>query len=153
MSSFIGLEVTGVEDLIKDFKGYEKEAQKAMDKAIDDTSKAVESDAKKRLNGLFGSAKHNIHGGAGLLGSIYNRVVKTGEKVVGTSKEYAAYIEFGTGDLVEIPEGLESVAAQFRGKGIRKVNIKGDSYLNWAAINQRKRFIERISTNLNKIKK
>lgn len=151
MAGFIGLEVTGTENLIRDFKGYEKEATKAVDKAVSDTAKAVETDAKKRLNGNFGSRKHVVYGN--LLRSIYNRAVQSMEKVVGTPVKYAAYIEFGTGDLVEIPTGLESVAAQFKGKGIRKVNIKGDSFLNWAAVNQRKKFIERIQTNLNKIKK
>jgi hypothetical protein len=151
MAGFIGLQVTGAEDLIKDFKGYEKEAQKAVDKAVSDTAKMIETDAKNRLKGLYGSAKHIVTGV--LRSSIYNKPAADGGKVVGTYVDYAPYIEFGTGDLVEIPEGTEDVAAQYRGKGIRKVNIKGDSFLNWAAVNQRKKFIERITNNLNKIKK
>jgi phage gpG-like protein len=37
--------------------------------------------------------------------------------------DYAAYVEFGTGDLVDIPKGLEGYASQFKGKDIRKVNL------------------------------
>jgi hypothetical protein len=151
MSGFIGLEVTGTDNLIKDFKGYEKEAQEAVDKAVSDTAKSVETDAKNRLKGLYGSAKHIVTGV--LRSSIYNRPAIGGGKVVGTTVDYAPYIEFGTGDLVEIPEGTGDVAAQYKGKGIRKINIKGDSFLNWAAVNQRKKLIERITGNLNKIKK
>jgi hypothetical protein len=149
----IGVEISGVEGLLQDFKGYEKEAGKAIDKAVDDTASMIQTIAKNRLRGLLGSAKHTIHGGAGLLGSIYKRTVQAMEKVVGTPVYYAPYIEFGTGDLVEIPEGAESVAIQFKGKGIRKVNIKGDSFLNYAAVDQQKKLIERIETNLNKIQK
>ena len=42
---------------------------------------------------------------------------------------YAPYHEFGTGDLVDIPPGLESIAIVFKGKGIRKVNISPQPYL------------------------
>lgn len=152
----IGLEVTGVEGLIRGFKGYEKEAEKAISKAVTDTAKAIESDAKKRLAGQLGSNKHTIHGGAGLLGSIYNRVVDVLEKVVGTNTHYAPYIEFGTGDLVftnyDFSDEAKATAAQYKGKGIRKVNIRGDSFLNWAAVNQRAKLEKRITDNLNKIK-
>jgi phage gpG-like protein len=37
--------------------------------------------------------------------------------------DYAAYVEFGTGGLVNVPKGLEQYAIQFKGKGIRQVNL------------------------------
>ena len=37
---------------------------------------------------------------------------------------YAPYMEFGTGKYVKILPGYEDIAAQFRGKGIREVNIR-----------------------------
>jgi phage gpG-like protein len=36
---------------------------------------------------------------------------------------YAPYIEFGTGGLVDVPKGLEQYAIQFKGKGIKQVNL------------------------------
>jgi len=143
--SFIGLEISGVEGLLQDFKGFKKEAEIAINKAVSDTSRAIETDAKNRLR----DCNHVVFGN--LLRSIYNRVIQSMEKIVGTNVYYAPYIEFGTGDLVEIPEGTEEVAIQFKGKGIRKVNIKGDSFLNWAAVNQSKKLVDRIENNLNKI--
>lgn len=41
---------------------------------------------------------------------------------VSSNVHYSPYVEFGTGNLVQIPEGLEEYASQFRGKGIRKIN-------------------------------
>ena len=149
------LEIVGLEQLKAGFEDYEKQAQKAIKKATDDTAKAVETDAKKRLKGLYGSVKHWITGR--LAQSIYNRPssdvsTKSYEKLVGTNVEYAPYIEFGTGDFVEVPDGAESIAAQYEGQGIRKVNIRGDSFLNWAAVNQASKYKERIITRLNKLK-
>jgi hypothetical protein len=34
-----------------------------------------------------------------------------------SSEDYSAYMEFGTGQYVQVPAGLESYASQFRGKG------------------------------------
>jgi hypothetical protein len=151
MSQFIGLEVSGIDQLLKDFKGYEREAGRAIDKAVDDTADQISKIAKERLQGMQGSSRHIVYGN--LIRSIYRRTLGAMERIVGTPVNYAPYIEFGTGDLVEIPEGTEEVAAQFKGRGIRKVNIKGDSFLNFAAVHERKKLIDRITTNLNKIKK
>ena len=153
----IGIEIDNqsVRNLLSDLKGYDREAEKAIEKAVSDTSLAVQTDAKNRLRGMLGSDKHTIHGGAGLLGSIYNRIVGKMEKIVGSDKHYAPYIEFGTGDLVftnfDFDNDAKEMAAQYKGKGIRKVNIRGDSFLNWAAVNQQKKLIDRITNNLNKI--
>ena len=37
---------------------------------------------------------------------------------------YSAYVEFGTGGTVSIPKGFEEMASKFKGKGIRKINLK-----------------------------
>ncbi len=169
---FIGVEIDNlnIQGLLRDLKGYEKESEKAIDKAVTDTAKAIQTDAKDRLRSYLAIVGEYVtsksgrktqakrgHGGSGLTGSIYNRVVKSMEKVVGSNKHYAPYIEFGTGDLVftnfDFDNDAKEVAAQFKGKGIRKVNIKGGSFLNWAAVNQQKKLIERIETNLNAINK
>lgn len=154
MSQFIGVEISGMQGVLNDFKRFDNEVEKAIIKATDDTAKNVISDARKRLKGLLGSSKHWI---TGTLAKSIKRMKQYEadkyEQVVGTDLEYAPYIEFGTGDMVEIPEGAEGVASQFKGKGIRKVNIKGDSFLNWSAINQRGKFTERVKEQLSKIKK
>ena len=145
----------GAYKLMLGFEKYKDESSKAVTDAVNETSLAVESDAKNRLAGNLGSNRHTVHGGAGLLGSIYKHKVNDFEKQVGTNQNYAPYIEFGTGDLVftnfDFDANARQVASQYRGKGIRKVNIRGDSFLNWAAVNQQPKLIERIENNLNKI--
>lgn len=43
--------------------------------------------------------------------------------------KYAAYIEFGTGGLVDVPAGYEDLAVRFKGRNIRKVNIRPQPFL------------------------
>ena len=151
--SFIDCEILGVSGVVSDFKKYGSEAEKAIDIAVKKTGLAVESDAKKRLKGMFGSAKHWISGR--LASSIYNRKIQNGERIVGTDVKYAPYIEFGTGSVVfqnfDFDADARRIASQYKGSGVRKVNIKGDSFMNWAAVNQQNKNVERIKEELNKI--
>lgn len=48
---------------------------------------------------------------------------------VGNSANYAPYHEFGTGGLVAIPADWGEIAAAFRGRGIRVVNIPARPFL------------------------
>jgi hypothetical protein len=48
---------------------------------------------------------------------------------VGFNKEYAPYVEFGTGGTVNIPPNWEDFASQFKGKGIKTINLKARPYL------------------------
>ena len=149
----ISVEVTGDKELIADLRGYEKQADKAIQKAVDDTARKIKEIAITRLKGGLGSAVHVIAGW--LIGSIYDKPGEKLERMVGTGQEYAPYIEFGTGELVfqnfEFDADSRRAAAEYKGK--KKVKgIRGDSFLNYGAVNQRKKFIERITDNLNKIK-
>ena len=51
---------------------------------------------------------------------------------------YGPYMEFGTGAHVRILPGYADIASEFRGKGIRKVNLKAQPYLfdNFERINK-----------------
>jgi len=136
------------------FEKYKVQSDKALDKAIDRTAFAVQKDAQSRLQGMFGSKRHIVF--ARLMRDIYLRTFGKFEKRVGSNVEYAPYIEFGTGDLVftnfNFSPEAKVAAAEFKGRGIRKINIHGDSFLNWAAVNQTPKHRERIIEELNKIK-
>jgi len=47
---------------------------------------------------------------------------------ISVNVEYAPYQEFGTGDKVSVPQGLEAYAMQFKGQGKRKVNMSPQPY-------------------------
>jgi len=45
------------------------------------------------------------------------------------SADYAPFMEFGTGGLVDIPSGFEELATQFKGNGVKKINLKAQPFL------------------------
>lgn len=59
----------------------------------------------------------------GILKGSINGEVDGMNAVIGTPVKYSPYIEFGTGGLVDVPEGLEDYAMKFKGAGVKQVNI------------------------------
>lgn len=67
-----------------------------------------------------------------LRSSIQLKEIDKGDKImytVGSRLKYAPYVEFGTGGLVSVPAGYEDFALQFKGKGIKKINLRPRPYL------------------------
>ena len=61
--------------------------------------------------------------------------------------EYAPYVEFGTIELVEVPNELTEYAMQFKGKGIiKKGGMKARPYLYPALVAERPKFIAAIKS-------
>jgi len=73
------------------------------------------------------------------------------------NKKYAPYIEFGTGRLVSLDDMLElgipsTYAMQFKGKGIRQVNLPARPFLFSSARKELKNLMDRLTKRINKIK-
>lgn len=138
------VEVEGIDQLIRDFRHFGKEADKAIKRGVDATALAVETDAKEKLksDGHVDTRRllQSIHtetkqgqqfsyrdaNGATHTGSLGEKM-KEDEAVAGTNVHYAPYVEFGT------------------------KYMKGDSYLGYAAVKQAKNLRERIIKELNKL--
>lgn len=69
---------------------------------------------------------------------------KLGARILVRNVKHAPYREFGTGDLVKIPKGFDAYAAQFKGKGIRKVNSKAQPHLIPAFVDEQPKFVARV---------
>jgi HK97 gp10 family phage protein len=91
-------------------------------------------------------------GAAGLSGAINAFQETKNSWAVEANKNYAAYVEFGTGRLVKIPKGLESYAAQFKGRGVREVNLPARPFLFPAFETGKKWLINEIKNILKKAK-
>jgi HK97 gp10 family phage protein len=55
---------------------------------------------------------------------------------------YAAYMEFGTGGNVSVPLELADIAIQFKGKGVKKIDLRPRPYMYPALVRQRRIFLE-----------
>lgn len=75
-------------------------------------------------------------------------VLKDLQTELTSSALYSPYVEFGTGKLVSVPKGLEDFAIQFKGAGIREVNLPARPFFFPPYILERPRLLKNIDNVL-----
>lgn len=119
-----------------------------------ETVQRLESVLAKEVSAMMQEARNNCHVDTGQLkGATGWGRLGALSYVIYSRKTYAPYVEFGTGRLVDVPEGLETYAAQFKGKGVRQVNIPARPYFFPAYVKYRQRIIDGIKKELDEIEK
>jgi len=100
------MKIVGVSKVMAELRAKKK----GIDKQIDDITQAnaieMAGDATKRAPEAFGKLKQSIN---------YSRVVFLKWKTT-VNKEYAGFMEFGTGTKVNVPAEFTDMAATFKGK-------------------------------------
>jgi HK97 gp10 family phage protein len=125
MANDVSFKIEGLDALIKRLGKLPIEIEKEVANEVNASALAIQSKAKRAV------AANSTDKGR-LLGSIQLKEVNKGSKViytVGSALKYAPYVEFGTGGTVNVPAGYEDFAIQFKGKGIRKINLRARPYL------------------------
>jgi len=122
MADHINFKIDGLDKLIEKLGKLPIEIEKEVANEVNASALAIQSKAKRDCRVDFGTLRNSIQ-----LESIFKdkRIIYT----VGSHLKYAPYVEFGTGGLVSVPSGYEDFAMQFKGKGIRKVNLKARPFL------------------------
>jgi len=125
MADNISFRIEGLDALIKRMGKLAPEIAKEVAMEVNASALAIQSKARR-------SVASNSTDKGRLVGSIQLKEINKGDKImytVGSALKYAPYVEFGTGGTVNVPAGYEDFAIQFKGKGIRKVNLRPRPYL------------------------
>ena len=72
------------------------------------------------------------------------RIDQPNRKELFNNIKYAPYVEFGTGGLVSVPKGLEDIAIQFKGAGIKQVNLPARPFFFAPFFEKKKDLMKRI---------
>jgi HK97 gp10 family phage protein len=125
MADQILFRIEGLDALITRLGKLAPEIAKEVAMEVNASALAIQSKARR-------SVASNSTDKGRLVGSIQLKEINKGDKViytVGSRLKYAPYVEFGTGGTVNVPAGYEDFAIQFKGKGIRKINLRPRPYL------------------------
>jgi HK97 gp10 family phage protein len=114
----IKVSVVGTDKLLASLQKAEKKLQDGVNREMD--AAVMEINAKQ-------IAAAPVDKGILRAGNRYD-ITRPLNKVLYNKIEYAPYQEFGTGGLVNIPQGLEAEAEIFRGAGIREVNMRAQPF-------------------------
>jgi hypothetical protein len=137
------MEVKGINEVANELQNYGKEAIKMIEAITEMTARDVESYAKQKAPPNFGKLGQSI---------IATEQSPTVWEISagGLIAPYAPYVEFGTGGLVDVPTELKDIAIKFKGKGIRKINMRARPYLYPALLRGRKEYLESLTKLLKK---
>lgn len=124
--------VKGNRAVLRGFRAYEKRSVERTKEELKGWADKTEADAKRDVPVDTGELQRSIRQGMDNEGLV---------QTVGTNVEYSPYVEFGTGTQVDVPSGLEDYAIQFKGAGIKEVNLPARPYL---FNNARRNFIEMV---------
>ena len=122
MADHISFKIEGLDALIKRIGKLAPEIAKEVALEVNASALAIQSKARRDV----------VVDNSTLRSSIQLKEINRGDKImytVGSRLKYAPYVEFGTGGTVNVPAGYEDFAMQFKGKGIRKINLRPRPYL------------------------
>ena len=122
MADKISFKIEGLDALIKRLGKLSPEIAKEVAMEVNASALAIQSKARRDV----------VVDNSTLRSSIQLKEINRGDKImytVGSRLKYAPYVEFGTGGTVNVPAGYEDFAMQFKGKGIRKINLRPRPYL------------------------
>ena len=137
MSNPLEISLTGFNEFAARLKNLSQTAGQEVVNEIQASGENIATAARERVPKDTGQ----------LAMSISNAPLDNGTETV-AQKEYAAYVEFGTGAMVDVPTGLEEYAIQFRGAGIRKVNLPARPFMFNSYFEEKPKLLERIKEKL-----
>lgn len=139
MSKGLDIQIEGIEKALKDLKdkaqGLEVNVDNEMNGFIIDVNAEQKKNCLAAIQTNYNSRLVN--------GNQFDTSKKL-DKLLFNDVEYSPYVEFGTGTLVDVPPGLEEIAIQFKGMGIRKVNLPARPFFFRAFFEQKTKLIENI---------
>lgn len=129
----------------KYLKNLESDVADFVRAEVEDSILAIETEAANEVRVDTGALKNSIQ-------STPIKVSKneiTGGVEVGA--EYAPYVEFGTGTRVKVPSELTAFASQYKGDGIKEINLPARPFFYPAVYKQRQELPKNIERTLIKL--
>jgi hypothetical protein len=137
------MEIKGLNSVLSDLRRYGKEAEKDIEGVTELIARNIEKDAKSRVVANFGKLGQSIQ-------AVKDTPLIWKVEAGGVVAPYAAYVEFGTGGLVDVPNELKEMALRFKGKGIKQVNLRARPYLYPSLLRGRTEYPEKLKKVLSK---
>lgn len=113
MANAFTFEIKGLKELQKKFERMPKVLVEELDGELESSCQNIVLHAKTDTRVDKGGIRQGISfAGANL------------SYVIVSTKHYSPYHDFGTGNQVQVPAEVSTYATQFKGRGVKKINIK-----------------------------
>lgn len=133
----------GLKNILKSLEKFGDEAKQMVEDTTVAVAHEIEADAKRLAPVDMGFLRNQI----------FTQEVDPLNYEIVAGAYYSAYMEFGTGGLVEVPEEMKEIAIQFKGKGIKQINIMPRPFLYPAFVKGRTQYIDDLQDVLDDLTK
>ncbi len=136
--------IKGMKALLKRLEKIDKELVNDVDKIVQANGSEMAQTARRLAPVDTGKLRQSI------------RKESTTNKEEGPSVsvtagvKYAPFIEFGTGGLVQVPKELQEIAIRFKGRGVKRIDLRPQPFMWPALILQRRQLTADIDKYLKK---
>ena len=137
------VDIKNLNKVLKDLEGKEKQVDKEVEILTRENAKEIAASAKIFAPVDTGFLRNQIE---------HSKVADKRYKVIANAK-YSAFMEFGTGGEVEVPAELKEIAIKFKGKGVKKINLRPRPFMYPAFVKGRKQYIKDLKDLLEDITK
>lgn len=120
-------------------------AIQALGRATENFIEFLEDEVMITTDNIQDKAVSRVAVNTGLLKSSIYKNQQGLNSEVGATKKYAPYVEFGTGGLVDVPQGLEDYAIQFRGRNMATVSLPANPFLFNSAFEEVQAMTRRVN--------
>jgi len=141
----INANIVGTDALLKKFKSFGEEGERKFEQVTKVTAEEIKEKAKQNIT-TVGAVDNGD-----LRRSVFNQMLSKLSQKIAVGEKYGAFIEFGTGGSVDIPKGWEKLAGEFRGKGIKKIDLPARPYLYPAFKEGYKQYVKDLDKELDKL--
>jgi len=141
-----GIHIEGLDKLIKDIQTFGEDGEQMVAEITEGNAREIEATAKQIAPYDLGTLRQEIRS--------YTSIESRGtfwkiEANANGRAPYSAYQEFGTGGLVDIPPELAEMAINFKGKGVKKINLPARPFLYPAFVIGREQYYQDLKDGLN----
>jgi HK97 gp10 family phage protein len=137
--------ILGTKELMQKLSKYSDKVTKGIRQETERFAVQTTHDAKQNLQAaVYSKGMASATDLTGQLKTMIQFDVNSKGATILVPVSYAPYVEFGTGTKVNVPKGLENYASQFKGKGIKQINLSARPFLFPAVEKNSKIFFERV---------
>lgn len=129
-------------DFLKYIENLKGELADLVRAEVEDSMLKIEEKSASQVRVDTGNLKNSIQSKPI---KVENKQITGGVEV---GAEYAPYVEFGTGTSVKVPSELQEFASQYKGKGIKLVNLPARPFFYPEVFKQRKELPDRIDKTI-----
>lgn len=137
--------VKGIPLLLKQLSSFGDDGKRLAVAITNSTAQKVTNKAKLKCPVDFGQLRQSIGN--------TEATIKINRSLIFASAPYAPYVNWGTGGLVSVEPMFKDLAIQFKGKGIRKINLPARPFLTGSYISESATYRPTLQKAIEKLSK